>query len=89
MRARSRRPSAESPFAAREAMRSIKSLVHSRKGVVALEFVLVAPVLLMLLFGILMIGILLENYLVLTAPAQQGAQTLSLGAAQPLPIRPP
>jgi Flp pilus assembly protein TadG len=60
-------------------MRPIISLVHCCRGVVALEFVLVAPVLLLLLFGILYFGIALNNYLMLTAAAEQGAQTLSLG----------
>ncbi len=77
--AQSGRLSAGPPIAAREVTRSIISLVRCRKGVVALEFVLVAPVLLLLLFGILYCGIALNNYLILTAAAEQGAQTLSLG----------
>jgi Flp pilus assembly protein TadG len=74
-----RRLSAGPPFAAREVMRPIISLVRCRRGVVALEFVLVAPVLLLVLFGILYFGIALNNYLILTGAAEQGAQTLSLG----------
>ena len=74
-----RRLSAGPPFAAREVMRPIISLVRCRRGVVALEFVLVAPVLLLVLFGILYFGIALNNYLILTDAAEQGAQTLSLG----------
>jgi hypothetical protein len=77
--AQSGRLSAGPPFAAREVMRPIISLVRCRRGVVALEFVLVAPVLLLLLFGILYFGIALNNHLVLTAAAEQGAQTLSFG----------
>jgi Flp pilus assembly protein TadG len=77
--AQSGRLSAGPPSAAREMTRPINSLVRCRRGVVALEFVLVAPVLLLLLFGILYLGIALNNSLVLTAAAAQGAQTLSFG----------
>ncbi len=80
-----RRLSAGTPFAAREVMRPIILLVRCRKGVVALEFVLVMPVLLLLLFAILYFGIALNNYLILTAAAEQGAQTLSLGRGTPSP----
>ena len=73
------------PFAAREVTRPIISLVRCRRGVVAFEFVLVAPVLLLLLFAILYLGIALNNYLILTAAAEQGAQTLSLGRGTPSP----
>ena len=73
------RPAAGPPFAVREAARPINSLVRCRRGAVALEFVLVAPVLLLLLFAILYLGIAFNNYLILTFSAEQGAQTLSLG----------
>jgi Flp pilus assembly protein TadG len=77
--AQSGRLSAGPPFAAREVTRPINSLVHCRRGFVAFEFVLVAPVLLLVLFGILYFGVALNNHLILTAAAQQGAQTLALG----------
>jgi Flp pilus assembly protein TadG len=73
------RPSASRPIAAREVMRLVVAVARCRRGVVALEFVLVAPVLLLALFGILYLGLALSNYLILTAAAEQGAQTLSLG----------
>ena len=83
--AQSGRLSAGPPFAAREVTRPINSLVRCRRGVVAFEFVLVAPVLLLLLFGILYLGIALNNYLILTAAAAQGAQTLSFGRSTSCP----
>ena len=79
------RPSASPPFAAREVMRPIVAVARCRKGVVALEFVLVAPVLLLLLFALFYLGIALNNYIVLTAAAEQGAQTLSLGRGTSTP----
>jgi Flp pilus assembly protein TadG len=79
------RPSASRPFAAREVMRPVVAVARCRKGVVALEFVLVAPVLLLLIFTLFYLGIALNNYIVLTAAAEQGAQTLSLGAGTTTP----
>ena len=71
--------------ARREATRPLSSLVRCRSGVAALEFVLVAPVLLLILFTILLLGIALNNYLILTAAAAQGAQTLSFGRGTTTP----
>jgi len=67
------------------AMRPIISLVRCRRGAVAFEFILVAPVLLLILFAILYLGIALNNQLILTAAAQQGVQTLSLGRGTSTP----
>ncbi len=71
--------------ARREATRPVISLVRCRRGVVALEFVLVAPVMLLILFAILYVGIALNNYLILTAAAEQAAQILSFGRGTPSP----
>lgn len=54
-------------------------LARCRRGAVAFEFALVAPTMLLILFALMYLGIALNNYLILTAAAQQGAQTLSLG----------
>ena len=63
----------------------IPNLLRCRKGTAALEFTLVAPALLLILFATLYFAIALNNQLILTGAAQQGAQTLSLlrGAATP------
>jgi len=66
-------------------MRPVVAVARCRKGVVALEFVLVAPVLLLLLFALFYLGIALNNYIVLAAAAEQGAQTLSLGRGTTTP----
>ncbi len=83
--ARSARLSAGPPFAAREVTRPVISLVRCRRGVVAIEFVLLAPVLLVILFGTIYFGLALNNYLTLTNAAEQGAQTLSLGRGTSTP----
>ena len=64
--------------AAREAIRPIASVVRCRKGAVAFEFILVAPLLLLILFAIGYFGVALNQQLILTAAAEQGAQTLAL-----------
>jgi Flp pilus assembly protein TadG len=66
-------------------MRPIISLARCRNGAVAFEFILVAPALLLILSAILYLGIALNNQLILTAAAQQGVQTLSLGRGTTTP----
>jgi Flp pilus assembly protein TadG len=60
-------------------------LLLDRRGVAALEFVIIAPMLLLLLFGMCLFGIAVDDYFQLTAAAQAGAQTLALtrGATDP------
>lgn len=65
--------------------RRSRSFLANRRGAVAFEFILVAPVLLLILFAILYFAIALNDYLILTAAAEQGAQTLSLGRGTPTP----
>ncbi len=60
-------------------------VIGDRRGAVAFEFILIAPFLFFLLFGILIFGIALNNQLELTAAAQQGAQTLSFGRGTATP----
>ena len=85
IRNRPGRPCAGPRFATREVMRPIISLVRCRKGVVAFEFVLVAPVLFLILLAVMYVSIALNNYLILTGAAEQGAQTLSLGRGTTAP----
>ena len=77
---------ARPPLAARTIMGTLASLVRCRRGVVSLEFVIVAPFLFLLLFAITFLGIALNNYLMLTAAAEQGAQVLSLGRGTTTPF---
>ncbi|MGY3483146.1 Flp pilus assembly protein TadG [Bradyrhizobium sp. USDA 4011] len=64
---------------------ALKRLRAAQDGVVAFEFVLVAPFMLLIMFATMYFGIALNNYLILTAAAQQGAQAMSMsrGTASP------
>ena len=75
-----------SPVKARPTKTSILSLARCRSGAVALEFVIVAPFLFLILFGIFYMSVALNNYLILNAAAAQGAQTLSLGRGTTTPF---
>lgn len=56
-----------------------RSVVADERGAVAFEFLLVSPFLLFILFAIVQFGIALNNQLILTAAAEQGALTLAFG----------
>lgn len=57
---------------------AISALYRCRRATAALEFGLLAPVLLMIVIGISLFGIVLNNYLIITSAAAQGAMTLAL-----------
>ena len=58
--------------------RAAARLRRDRKGVAALEFALVGPVMFMVLLGIFVVGVAVSNYQILTNAAIQGALALSL-----------
>lgn len=53
--------------------------VKSDRGASALEFALVIPVLLLLLFGIIEFGVIFQNQLALTHAAREGARMAAVG----------
>ncbi len=53
-------------------------LLKNRDGVSALEFAIISPVLMTLLLGIFQVGIAMNDYLVITNAAAQGALALAL-----------
>jgi Flp pilus assembly protein TadG len=55
------------------------NLAKDRTGVAALEFALVAPILLMLAVGIAKFGLMLNNYVILTEAVADGARVFALG----------
>ena len=59
--------------------------VSDERGAVAFEFLLVSPFLLFILYATVVFGIALNQQLILTAAAQQGAQVLSLGRGTTTP----
>jgi Flp pilus assembly protein TadG len=60
--------------------------VKDRQGIAALEFALIAPVLLLMMFGMATFGIALNNYLTLTDAVRAGARTLSTSRASATPF---
>jgi Flp pilus assembly protein TadG len=61
------------------------SVLRDVRGVTAIEFAIVAPILLVMVFGILQFGIAMNQHMVLTNAAAKGAMTfaLSRGTATP------
>jgi Flp pilus assembly protein TadG len=59
--------------------------MNNRKGIAALEFALIAPVLLLMIFGMATFGIALNNYLTLTDAVRAGSRTLAASRASATP----
>lgn len=79
-------PSAPVPARRSAALRQFAGrLARDERGVVALEFALIAPALLAIVLGIFSFGIAMKDYLLITNGAAQGALTLALsrGTATP------
>lgn len=55
--------------------------VESARGQALVEFVFVLPLLLMLLLGILQVGILFNNWVILTEAVRQGAREIAVARA--------
>lgn len=64
---------------------SLQRLLRDTRGVAALEFAILSPALLAILFGIFAFGVAFKDYLVITNAANQGALVfaLSRGGATP------
>lgn len=56
-----------------------KSSIYSQRGATAVEFALVFPLLVMILFGIFQFGIAYNNWIALTHAAREGARLASVG----------
>lgn len=74
-----RRPSAT--FARPFAWRGPRALAADRSGANAVEFALIAPLLLMLLMAIIQFSIALNNYIELTEAVRTGARNLAISRA--------
>ena len=59
------------------------NIVKDRAGVAALEFALVAPILIMLAVGIAKFGLVLNNYVMLTEAVADGARIFALERGDP------
>ena len=56
-------------------------LVRSQDGVVAVEFAIIAPIVLLILVGVIQFGIVYSQYQVLQGAAREGARCASVQAA--------
>jgi Flp pilus assembly protein TadG len=68
-------------FARRFARRDLRDLLNDRSGAPAVEFALIAPLLLMLIMGIIQFSITLNNYIELTEAVRTGARNLAISRA--------
>lgn len=59
-------------------MGCIGKIVKNKKGQATVEFALVLPILLLLMFGIIDFGRVLNEYLVVTAAAREGARSAAV-----------
>jgi Flp pilus assembly protein TadG len=64
---------------------SIRNVRRNQDGQAMVEFVLVAPVLLLLIFGIVQFGILFNNYMTLTDATRAGARQAAVSRTLPDP----
>lgn len=70
-----------SSFLRRFARRDLRDLLRDRSGAPAVEFALIAPLLLMLIMGIIQFSITLNNYIELTEAVRTGARNLAISRA--------
>jgi Flp pilus assembly protein TadG len=61
------------------------NIAKDRTGVAALEFALIAPILMMLAVGIAKFGLVLNNYVTLTEAVADGARVFALGRGNTTP----
>jgi len=65
--------------------RRLLDLPRDSAGAVLIEFTLVLPILLLLLFGLIQLGLLLNNYIMLTNATSAGARQLSVSRGDSKP----
>jgi len=57
-------------------------IIKSEKGASAVEFALILPILIILVFGIVQFGIAFNNYIALTHAAREGARLAAVGCCE-------
>lgn len=67
-------------------MRTYIGVIRNRRGTSALEFALVAPVLFMLVFGIIQLGITFNNFLALTDGVRAASRVLAASRSSAVPL---
>jgi Flp pilus assembly protein TadG len=68
-------------IARRIVRRDVRTLLRDHSGAQAVEFALIAPLLLMLIMGIIQFSITLNNYIELTEAVRTGARNLAISRA--------
>ena len=58
---------------------SPKMTIRARRGAALIEFAIIVPLLLLLVFGICEFGLLMKNYLTISQAAREGSRSASLG----------
>jgi len=61
-------------------------IIKSEKGASAVEFALILPILIILVFGIVQFGIAYNNYIALTHAAREGARLAAVGKYEELGV---
>jgi Flp pilus assembly protein TadG len=64
----------------------MRRLRNNQDGQAMVEFVLVAPILLLLIFGIIQFGIVFNNYMTLTDAVRAGARQAAVSRTLPDPV---
>jgi Flp pilus assembly pilin Flp len=70
-----------------EKMRALRRALTHEKGASAVEFALVAPLLFLLIFGIIQFGIAFGSQLAITHAAREGARLAAVGAFNETSVR--
>jgi len=65
----------------------IKKLIKNNKGASAVEFALILPILVMMVFGIFQFGIAFNNWIALTHAAREGARLAAVGQYEESRVR--
>lgn len=60
-------------------MRKLRALLKRRRGQAMVEFALVLPIFVLLVFGIMEFGLMFHQYMVVTAASREGARTAAVG----------
>ncbi|MBC8386643.1 MAG: pilus assembly protein [Actinobacteria bacterium] len=65
----------------------LKKLIKNNKGASAVEFALILPLLVMMVFGIFQFGIAYNNWIALTHAAREGARLAAVGQYEESRVR--
>lgn len=67
-------------------MKSFIKILSGEKGTSAVEFAIILPILIMLVFGIIQFGLVFNKYIAITHAAREGARLAAVGLYEEDPI---